>query len=743
MKPAHEEFSMKTRTRRPSRGGGRAGFTLLEVMIATTITLLLMGLVVQIFAMVGDTVAETRSTIQMIDRLRAARQTVQSDLAGFTFAGHVPPLDPERGLGYIEIVEGPIGSRLFPSAAPMLMANGTAWSLASATPPGDATLGDIDDMLMLTTTTQDDPFVGRYQFHDPVTGLNSSTTTTSDVAEVCYFMRGTTLYRRSLLVKPGINVFTNMGFYGDNDISVRLEGGPYDYSPNPANPGVPRPGILVGNSLGDLTKRQNRYGHQPFAFPYDARFWGPLGLPTLRECSFFLGTPGVAGAGTWPFPLFDPVNFPTVWGQAQSYGFAGSLIFPFPPVAYQTSGSTVPNLPLPGFPQMPQINLTLTQGGVFDAWPRESSTGTGLPNQNGFQTPYPWDQTTYPLNQTGQPVNSWAPNTDPNGAIYGFSASNIPTAVQPSSNSRFAEDVILTNVLSFDVKVWDPAAPIVGNPGLDGSFGVAGYDDDQNGTADDISELGAAGSDDIVWQPGDVYPDAMLPAALQGLSNYNYSSPLATTPANWANTQYLAALQIATANGWIIQQGAYVDLAYAQNPAVVSGGFARPAGSLFCGPGDFRSQLWAGGWFGNTSPIFLVMPAVYDTGSVSYEDDGLDEDAVVTAAYNLAYGTSYGSFGPDQGTNGTDDNTCAGPDDYGGEPFVDTNNNGMYDAGVGGNPGEGYTDLNGNGQYDPPEKEMPPPYRAKLGGVQIKIRAFDPDSRQIREVTIVQEFENE
>src|SRR6185437_2305170 len=123
MKPAHEEFSMKTRTRRPSRGGGRAGFTLLEVMIATTITLLLMGLVVQIFAMVGDTVAETRSTIQMIDRLRAARQTVESDLAGFTFAGHVPPLDPERGLGYIEIVEGPIGSRLVPSAAPMLMAN--------------------------------------------------------------------------------------------------------------------------------------------------------------------------------------------------------------------------------------------------------------------------------------------------------------------------------------------------------------------------------------------------------------------------------------------------------------------------------------------------------------------------------------------------------------------------------------------------------------------------------------------
>jgi hypothetical protein len=308
---------------------------------------------------------------------------------------------------------------------------------------------------------------------------------------------------------------------------------------------------------------------------------------------------------------------------------------------------------------------------------------------------------------------------------------------------RFSDDVILTNVISFDVKVWDADAPIVAHPGLDGQFGIAGFDDDQNGTIDDLSELGAAGSDDLVWQPGDVYPDSttsMLPAALQGLATYDYSQSLTSTTAganNWANTQYLAALQLTTLTppqAFIIQHGAYVDLAYAQNPQVGTS-LTNPL-TAFCGPGDFRSLLWGGGWFTNpvtSSTNFFVMPAVYDTGSTSYEDDGLDEDLLSV----LAFGTS--SFGPDQGTNGSDDNNCAGPDDFAGEPFTDSNNNGLRDTA----DTPPYTELNANGAYDPPETEMPPPYRTRLHGVQIKIRAFDPDSRQIREVTIVQEFENE
>ncbi len=41
---------------------------------------------------------------------------------------------------------------------------------------------------------------------------------------------------------------------------------------------------------------------------------------------------------------------------------------------------------------------------------------------------------------------------------------------------------------------------------------------------------------------------------------------------------------------------------------------------------------------------------------------------------------------------------------------------------------------------DDDEKITSPPYPAPLRGIQVKIRVFEPDSRQIREVTIMQDF---
>jgi hypothetical protein len=41
---------------------------------------------------------------------------------------------------------------------------------------------------------------------------------------------------------------------------------------------------------------------------------------------------------------------------------------------------------------------------------------------------------------------------------------------------------------------------------------------------------------------------------------------------------------------------------------------------------------------------------------------------------------------------------------------------------------------------DDTEKLTSPPYPHPLRGIQVKIRVFEPDSRQIREVTVVQDF---
>jgi hypothetical protein len=50
-------------------------------------------------------------------------------------------------------------------------------------------------------------------------------------------------------------------------------------------------------------------------------------------------------------------------------------------------------------------------------------------------------------------------------------------------------------------------------------------------------------------------------------------------------------------------------------------------------------------------------------------------------------------------------------------------------------------DDNNNGIVDDDgEKTNPPPYAIPLRGIQVKIRTFEPDSKQIREVTVVQDF---
>ena len=78
---------------------------------------------------------------------------------------------------------------------------------------------------------------------------------------------------------------------------------------------------------------------------------------------------------------------------------------------------------------------------------------------------------------------------------------------------------------------------------------------------------------------------------------------------------------------------------------------------------------------------------VYDTWSLDYEYDGFNQDGGVL----------------DQGTNGLDDDASLGVDDLG-------------------------------------ERETSPPYPHPLRGIQIIIRTLDPDSRQVRQITVTSDF---
>ena len=89
----------------------------------------------------------------------------------------------------------------------------------------------------------------------------------------------------------------------------------------------------------------------------------------------------------------------------------------------------------------------------------------------------------------------------------------------------------------------------------------------------------------------------------------------------------------------------------------------------------------------------LAGSTTWDTWSTHYEANGVDEDGV---------------GGVDQGSNGLDDVVGAHPQ---------------------------------NGQIDEPEEqETSPPYPFPLRGLELRIRVYEPSSRQVRQVTVRHTF---
>jgi len=218
---------------------GRPGMTLVEMLVATAVSLILVGLVVQLFGVVGGGVTASRSLLESTDQLRSASFRLRTDLSGIT-AVPLPPARPEADSGYLEIIEGPKTD-------------------ASFAPAG--ILGDYDDVLMFTTRSQSGPFVGTFN------GTQSIESMTAEVAWFCKpapeqlfsdLTPGVTLYnlyRKQMLVMGvvGSGSFSTLNsitgptiptVYNLYDLSLRPEGS-----------------TLYPNSLGDLTKRENRFLH--------------------------------------------------------------------------------------------------------------------------------------------------------------------------------------------------------------------------------------------------------------------------------------------------------------------------------------------------------------------------------------------------------------------------------------------------------------------------------------------------
>ncbi len=518
----------------------RRALTLVEMLISMAITLVMMAAVVNLFANIGANVKIRRATMEMSGELRMMRAVLFNDLAGATCRA-LPWQRPDEDPGYIEIIEGEYSDR-YPSQ--LLTAGGTpdvdrinrstSFVPSSNLPLGanevtdGSGLGDYDDILALTVRSENAPFRGRA----------GNTTIESNLAEVIWYAvenpaDGTlgepgmrTVYRRVLLIAPWVSLPPLSSFSGAEDRERLLDYySKWDVSARVVrtNSGTP-PRELLPNTLGDLTKRENRFGHNP--------------VP-----GFFGGDPDA----TSPPP---PDAFPHVLFQNA--------------IRRQTYDTIAPP-----------------------------------PASDGSLRPF------------GLPFDLF-------------------------SESRVGEDVMLSNVLAFDVRVFDPGAPLFSNAGTilepsDVGWGLL---------AGTPAPVGFGAFVDLYW----------INIAL------------------WSNTP--------TLRNWT---------ALITDPVPLFGGVPHAKSML-----NF------------TGAANALRSAVYDTWSFHYEHDGLDQD-------DTSQNDNVNDFDPttglrDEGTNGLDDVP----------------------------PGDGVDDIL--------ERETSPPYPVPLRGMQVKLRIYEPDTRQIREATVTRSF---
>ncbi|MDZ4656566.1 MAG: prepilin-type N-terminal cleavage/methylation domain-containing protein [Bythopirellula sp.] len=252
----------------------------------------------------------------------------------------------------------------------------------------------------------------------------------------------------------------------------------------------------------------------------------------------------------------------------------------------------------------------------------------------------------------------------------------VPNTFQPTSevssslrrldNEREGEDLILNDVLAFDVQVYDPGAPLFlvnysgppANP-TGGSIVQPSDLDVYNSAAQAATARAAAPTPSLPFDP-----------PIQGFGTYvdlgwddgggtvhSLSDPSDTNPPDYQHSIILRLMPNAPA------------------------------------PLFQRERIL--GWHPRLpfNLAFRGNPSTYDTWTTYYETDGVDQDL----------GTD-NNAGTDQGANGLDD---------------DVTGTGAF-----------------NGPDDPLERETSPPYPSPLYGVQVKLRVYEPESRQIRETTV-------
>lgn len=264
----------------------RCGLSLIEVLIALTMTLIVLGAMITVFSRASAAMSRKRAMIEMHNRLRVPAELLRSDLERVTVEMRPWALESSPD-GYFEYIEGPRRDTSDFTVNTTMVAGRPVMI-----PSTESTRGDFDDIIAMTVRTDGVPFTGRW-----VNQAGEIVTIRSNMAEVIWYTdfadrngdgllgidERVSVYRRVLLIRPDLNValpgqtetglrcinnvpLTAQNFFLQNDISVSFASG----------------GIWA-NSVEDLAKRENRFGHAVGGLPAATGYPYPMRRDFLRS----------------------------------------------------------------------------------------------------------------------------------------------------------------------------------------------------------------------------------------------------------------------------------------------------------------------------------------------------------------------------------------------------------------------------------------------------------------------------
>ncbi len=417
---------------RPASPPVRAGFTLVEMLVAVALVILMMTLFASIFQLATGAMGTQRGLAENDQRSRLVLNSLRYDLNHRTmqyvlpFAANEDVSQPEAKLalrrGYFYIREGDPDD----TADDMLQFTIDVKSddrIYGVWGKRISASGQLGDLLMVDAndkfgdTTNNPYWLNQPEFDDGTNDIDHATSST--LAEVSYFLRNGGLYRRVVLIRqPSTSTGTGSG----------------------------QPTGTQGPLKTDLFQKNGYSGE------YE-NFWA---------CSDFSAFFDVTNES---LKFHGSASLDNSGGESQS-------VLSIPKFRFGHSVVT-------GLPREVSTNgyyfgrFTHEETSKFD--PSDRSKGFGYPGRITNNSPDPFNTNTvvtYDVNK---------------GVVTEY-----------AGGWRVAEDLLMTNVHRFDIKVWDGAA----STGPDGKAGRANVDDDGNGITDllganpDPGELGYPGSDD-------------------------------------------------------------------------------------------------------------------------------------------------------------------------------------------------------------------------------------------------------